>query len=55
MWHHDLCPPVCHELWHNIYPMVYALKKVGEPDCGEAKARCFDARCPDGGRVVVHG
>ena len=21
----DLCPPLCHELWNTIYPMVYAL------------------------------
>ena len=21
----DLCPPLCHELWNNIYPLVYAL------------------------------
>ncbi len=22
----DLCPPICHELWNNIYPSVYALQ-----------------------------
>ncbi len=22
----DLCPPLCHELWNNIYPMVSALQ-----------------------------
>ena len=22
----DLCPPLCHELWNSIYPMVYALQ-----------------------------
>lgn len=21
----DLCPPLCHELWNSIYPMVYTL------------------------------
>lgn len=21
----DLCPPICHELWNTIYPLVYAL------------------------------
>ena len=21
----DLCPPLCHELWNNIYPLAYAL------------------------------
>lgn len=51
----DLCPPICHELWNNIYPMVYALKNGGELDCGEMRAKCFTARCPDGGRVVIRG
>lgn len=51
----DLCPPICHELWYNIYPMFYALKNGGELDCGERREKCFTARCPDGGRVVVHG
>lgn len=51
----DLCPPLCHELWHAIYPMVYALQNGGELDHGETRARMFDARCPDGGRVCVHG
>jgi len=51
----DLCPPLCHELWHAIYPMVYALQNGGELDYGETRARMFDARCPDGGRVCVHG
>ena len=22
----NLCPPLCHELWNSIYPMVYALQ-----------------------------
>ena len=51
----DLCPPVCHELWSNIYPMVYALLNGAELDCGEGRAREFWAKCPDGGRVCVHG
>lgn len=51
----DLCPPVCHELWSNIYPMVYALLNGAELDCGEGCAREFWAKCPDGGRVCVHG
>lgn len=51
----DLCPPLCHELWNNIYPAVYALKNGGELDRGESRARCFDAVCPDEGRVRIHG
>ena len=24
----DLCPPLCHELWNQLYPMLYALHTV---------------------------
>ena len=51
----DLCPPQCHELWHTIYPYVCVLQNGGDLDYGETRAPCFDARCPDGGRVVIHG
>ena len=51
----DVCPPVCHELWHAIYPNVYALQNGGTLDCGETRAKQFDAKCPDEGRVCVHG
>jgi len=51
----DLCPPLCHELWHDIYPMVYALRCGGLLDHGDARMRFFDAACPDGGRVRIHG
>ena len=51
----DICPPVCHELWQIVYPMVYALGNGAELDYGEGQAREFDARCPDAGRVVIHG
>ena len=51
----DLCPPLCHELWNTIYPMVYALQNGASLDLGETRAKEFTARCPDGGRVVVHG
>lgn len=50
-----LCPPICHELWNNIYPFVYTLLNGGELDCGEGRAKRFDAKCPDGGRVCIHG
>ena len=51
----DLCPPHCHELWNSIYPSVYALLNGAELDYGNTRAAMFDAKCPDGGRVVVHG
>ena len=51
----DLCPPLCHELWNGIYPYVFALQNGAELDYGQTRARAFDARCPDGGRVCIHG
>ena len=51
----DLCPPVCHELWNSIYPLVYALQNGAELDYGSTRAKMFDAQCPVGGRVRVHG
>ncbi|MDD6769552.1 TIGR04076 family protein [Inconstantimicrobium porci] len=51
----DLCPPLCHELWNSIYPSVYALLNGAELDYGNTRAAMFEAKCPDGGRVVVHG
>ncbi len=51
----DLCPPLCHELWNNIYPLVYALQNGAELDYGDTRAKAFDASCPDQGRVRIHG
>ena len=51
----DICPPLCHELWNIIYPSVYALLSGGDLDCGEERRKSFDAKCPDGGRVCIHG
>lgn len=51
----DLCPPLCHELWNTIYPLVYALQNGAELDYGSVRAKMFDAKCPDGGRVSIHG
>ncbi len=51
----DLCPPICHELWNLIYPMVYVLKNGGTLDCGDTRGKTFDVRCLDEGRVVIHG
>ena len=51
----DVCPPLCHELWHAMYPFVYALLNGAELDYGEGRAKMFDIKCPDGGRVVIHG
>ena len=31
----DLYPPLCHELWNTIYPMVYALQNGGDLDRDE--------------------
>lgn len=50
-----ICPPICHELWNIIYPMVYTLENGGDLDYGETRAKQFDARCPDGGKVCIHG
>lgn len=51
----DLCPPLCHELWNTIYPLVYALQNGAELDYGNARAKEFNVKCPDGGKVSVHG
>ncbi len=51
----DLCPPLCHELWSVIYPSVYALLNGASLDYGSGKAKMFDAKCPDGERVCIHG
>lgn len=49
----DVCPPVCHELWNNIYPMLYALGNGAELDCGSERKATFHTSCPDGGRVRI--
>jgi uncharacterized repeat protein (TIGR04076 family) len=51
----DLCPPVCHELWNCAYPFIYALQNGAILDYGDGKAPEFDVKCPDGGRVIIHG
>jgi uncharacterized repeat protein (TIGR04076 family) len=51
----DLCPPLCHELWNCIYPSVYALQNGAILDYGNSKAKQFDMKCPDNGRVIIHG
>lgn len=51
----EVCPPICMELWNNIYPYVFALKNGALLDYDEDRAKCFDAKCPDGGRVHIHG
>lgn len=50
----EVCPPLCSELWNNIYPYVFALSNGAVLDYGKGKERCFDASCPDGGRVKIH-
>ena len=39
----------------RVGPWAFALLCGGELDCGEGKARSFEAGCPDGGRVRVRG
>jgi uncharacterized repeat protein (TIGR04076 family) len=51
----DICPPLCHELWNCGYPMIYALKNGALLDYGSKRAKMFDAKCPDEGRVIIHG
>ena len=51
----DICPPICHELWHCMYPMVYTLLNGGELDYGDKRSAEFDIKCPDNGRVCIHG
>lgn len=51
----DICPPICHELWHSIYPFVYALQNGADLDYGKDRVGIFEAKCPDGGRVCIIG
>lgn len=51
----DLCPPLCHELWACAYPSIYALQNGAMLDYGPERAPMFDVRCPDEGRVLLHG
>ena len=51
----DLCPPLCHELWNQVYPCVFALQNGADLDYGTLRSAQFDAKCPDGGRVCIHG
>ena len=51
----DICPPLCHELWNSVYPMVYVLRNGGTLDHGDERVKYFEAKCPDGGRVTLRG
>lgn len=51
----DLCPPLCHELWNYVYPYVFALLNGAELDSGKVRKKAFDVKCPDEGRVSIHG
>jgi len=51
----DTCPPICHELWYAAYPYFFALQNGANLDFGETRRRAFEAKCPDGGRVVLYG
>jgi uncharacterized repeat protein (TIGR04076 family) len=51
----DTCPPICHELWNSIYPSIYTLLNNGDLDYGNTRAKRFQMRCPDNGRVLIQG
>ena len=51
----DICPPLCAELWNNIYHYVFALQNGAMLDCGNTREKFFDAKCPDEERVWIHG
>ncbi|WP_341534008.1 TIGR04076 family protein [Sporosalibacterium faouarense] len=51
----DVCPPICHELWQNIYPNVYTLLNNGDLDYGTTRKKEFRMKCPDNGRVLLLG
>ncbi|WP_252187705.1 TIGR04076 family protein [Anaeromonas frigoriresistens] len=51
----DICPPICHELWQSIYPSVYTLLNKGDLDYEATREKKFRMRCPDNGRVLIHG
>ena len=51
----DLCPPICHELWNTAYPYIFTLLSGGYIENDEKTLPSFDIRCPDGGRVTIHG
>ncbi len=51
----DICPPICHELWHAAYPNIFALQNGASLDFGNQRDRKFEVRCPDQGRVVLVG
>ncbi len=50
-----ICPPICMELWHYVYPYVWTLLNGGTLDKGDIKSKSFDVICPDEGRVHIHG
>jgi len=49
----DKCAPICHELWHAMYPFIYVLLNNGLLDYGDQKTTKSTIRCPDNGRVVA--
>ncbi len=51
----DICPPICHELWHVAYPNIMVLQNGGTLNFGDAREKRFEVRCPDQGRVVMTG
>ncbi len=35
--------------------MVYALTNAADLDYGNTRAKVFEAKCPDGGKVILRG
>ena len=46
---------VMSRVMESMYPLVYALQNGAELDYGNTRAKMFDIRCPDEGRVCIHG
>ena len=51
----ELCPPICQELWHLIYPNVFVLQNGGTLDYGSRRDKRFRVKCPDNERVIIEG
>ena len=43
------------KLWNSMYPQIFALLNGADLDYDDTRHKAFDVKCPDGGRVCVHG
>lgn len=46
----DLCPPICSDVWYEMYPVILALQKDG---IYKGKTE-FDFDCKTEGKVGIH-